>query len=117
MTSEQRQEVEARIKELEGKVKASPEDVASLRELSDLSALMGQYKKSRELAEQVTKADPKDSQAWLALVNPTNPFLPSITASSPLLCLGVLGAKKVRGDMRNGWKAELAVRRQSSTVF
>lgn len=68
MTQEQLKDLQTRSEELDKTLKKNPEDVASLRELSDLSAVLGDFKKSSSLAELTTKAVPTDSKAWLALV-------------------------------------------------
>ena len=53
---------------VEQKLKEDPKDVASLRDLSSLSAALGDPKKSRSLAEQLVKLDAEDYRSWLALV-------------------------------------------------
>ena len=65
---------------VEQKLKEDPKDVASLRDLSSLSAALGDPKKSRSLAEQLVKLDAEDYRSWLALVR-------SSEASYCMLCL------------------------------
>ena len=57
-----------RAKDLEKKLKESPSNIEAQRELSDVTAVLGDYRKSKDLAEQVVKVDDRNADAWYSLV-------------------------------------------------
>lgn len=55
---------------LEEELQAKPDDAEIKMDLSDLVTVSGDYKRARSLAEQIVKAEPQNSKAWLILVKP-----------------------------------------------
>ena len=68
LTQEQRKDLEKRAEELDAQLKEKADDVDALKESADLAAVLGDLKKSSSLAERVTKAEPSNARAWLAVV-------------------------------------------------
>lgn len=60
--------VQDRVDALERQLQDKPEDAEAKQDLSDMVTVLGDYRRARTLAEQVVKAEPGNSRAWLILV-------------------------------------------------
>lgn len=61
-----------RASELEASIKENSGNTDAQRELLDVTAILGDNKKSRDIAEQLVKIDEKNADFWLALVSSSN---------------------------------------------
>lgn len=63
-----------RAGELEKQLKEAPDNKNAQRELLDVAAVLGDNKRSRDLAEDLVKTDGQNADSWLALVTSPSPF-------------------------------------------
>ena len=61
-----------RSQDLEKQLKEAPSNVEAQKELADVTAILGDYKKSKDLAEQIVKNDAESPDSWYSLVRTTS---------------------------------------------